>query len=179
MILLSTSDFVDGKYDLPAASSTIASTTSEVQAYIDQHEKNYIYKLLGVTLGDSIIAYIAGGSTGNTYFDKIIDPFAEDANWYPCGYIKQSLGLKTYLQACIYYEYTKDTLSESLAGTIDQNAELASKAGASQTMRKAEREFNALLGTIEAIQSVCSGDSVNYPGYNGSRMAVKGHQFFI
>lgn len=178
MILLQLSDFIDGKYNIPAASSTISANNSEVQAYIDDHEKNYIYKLLGIELGGLIIEYIAAGSTGNTYYDKIIGPFA-DANLLLCNNQAQSLGLKPYLQACIFYEYTKDSYTESLAGTVKPAAEVATDVNASSKLRKAERVFNSMLGTIESIQEVCRRDKTNYAGYAGVRMPVKGHQFFL
>lgn len=178
MIFLQLPDFVEGKYNIPDASSTISANNTEAQAYIDDNEKKYIYKLLGVTLGDAIIAYKAAGGTGNTYYDKIIGAFAESTGTV-CAYFRQSLGIKAYLQACIYYEYTKESYQESLAGTIEQSAEVASKVGASSSLRKAERVFNTILDTIEAIQSVCREDSTNYAGFSGERIAVKGHQFFI
>lgn len=179
MILLQLSDFVDGKYNIPAASSSIASTNSEVQSYIDDNEKKYIYLLLGVELGDLIIAYLAANKTPtNAAYDIIIDPFTSSDNLY-CVEFTQSLGLKAYLQACIYYEYTKDSYTESLSGTIKTDTEVATSVSASATLRKAERVFNSILNTVEAIQSTCQSDSTAYLGYSGSRIAVKGHQFFI
>lgn len=179
MIFLALTDFVDGKYNLPAASSGIAATNSEVQSYIDSYEKTYIYRLLGVELGNLIIAYKQAGGTGNTDYDKIIGAFSENTALF-CGQINQSLGIKEYLQACIYYEYKKDSAyTESLAGTIKADAEVSEGVNASTIMRKAERVFNAILPTIEAIQAMCESNSVAYAGYAGQRIAVKGHQFFI
>jgi hypothetical protein len=178
-ILLSLSDFVDGKYNIPAASSSISANDSELQSYIDDNEKKYIYLLLGVELGDLIIVYLqASRSPANSDYDKIIDAFADSSSLF-CHGFTQSLGLKAYLQACIYYEYTKDSYTESLAGTVKQSSEVSSEVAASPTTRKAERVFNSILNTAEAIQSICQSDSTKYAGYSGSRIAVKGHQFFI
>ncbi len=179
MIILQLSDFVDGRYNIPAASSTIAANDSEVQSYIDDNEAKYIYLLLGVELGNLIIAYIAASYLpANAAYNKIIGPFTQNGNIL-CRPFIQSLGLKAYLQACIYYEYTKDSYTESLAGTIKESSEVSSSVSASVAARKAERVFNTILPTIESIQGVCESDSTAYAGYAGTRIAVKGHQFFI
>lgn len=180
MIFLQLSDFIDGKYNLPAASSSISATDSEVQSYIDRYEKKYIYLLLGVELGNLIIAYKeADSSPANADYNYIIDPFAE-TGYLLCNNLKQSLGIHEYLKACIYYEYKKDSAyTESLAGTVKASAEVSESVNASTITRKAEREFNSILDTVEAIQSVCMGDSTKYPTYAGSRIAVKSHMFMI
>lgn len=178
MIILQLSDFIKGKYNIPAASALVSATNTEVQCCIDDNEKKYIYLLLGVELGDLIIAYIAAGSTGNADYDKIIAPFSETSVFF-CGQFKQSLGIKKYLQACIYYEYTKDSYTETLAGTVKKKGEVSDSVSASATMRKAEKAFNGILYTAEAIQSVCASNSTAYAGYAGSRVTVNGHQFFI
>ena len=179
MILLSLSDFIDGKYNLPSASSSISANDTEFQSYIDDNEKKYIYLLLGIELGDLLIAYIQASGTGNAAFEKIKNPFAEQNNiMFSNSNFIQSLGLKEYLKACIFYEYKKDMYTESISGTVKSSAEVSIDLSASAVLRKAERVFNSILGTVEAIQSVCE-DTTIYPLYKGSRIAVKGHQFFL
>lgn len=178
MIFLALTDFVKGKYNIPQASSTLSVNNTEVQSYIDSYEKTYIYRLLGVELGNLIIAYKQAGGTGNTNYDKIIGAFSENTALF-CGQINQSLGIKEYLQACVYYEYTKDSYTQTLAGTVKKKGEVSESVNASSTLRKAEKAFNFMLPTIEAIQAMCESNSVAYAGYAGQRIAVKGHQFFI
>ena len=170
MAIVALSDFVDGKYNLPGASSSISSTNSELQAYIDRYEPKYIYKLLGIELGKLIIAY---GGSGNPDYDKIIGEFTEVEHG-------ESLGLKEYLLACIYYEYKTGTIyNESLAGTVKADAEVSTQVNASTITRAAEKVFNSILDTADAIQSLCQSDSTAYAGYSGTPLSVKGHQFFI
>lgn len=179
MILLQLSDFIDGKYNIPAASSSISATNSELQGYIDRYEKQYIYMLLGVELGDSVIAYIASPTPANTDYDKIINPFAENTTLL-CGGFIQSMGLKEYLQAAIFYEYTKDmAYIQTLAGTAKPSTEVATEVSASAIVRNSERVFNSVIDTAEAIQSVCHSKPSAYSGFSPSRISVKGHLFFI
>lgn len=178
MIFLSLSDFIDGAFNIPDASSSISANTTELQSCIDQYEKKYIYDLLGVTLGNSIIAYQQAGATGNTDYDKLIREYSEDTGLLCGGYL-YSLGIKKVLMACIYYEYTKNSYVESLAGTVDQNGEVSGNVGPSARLRKAEKAFNSILITAESIQDICASNSTAYAGYSGKRFVVKGHQFFL
>jgi hypothetical protein len=168
MILLATTDFDGGKYDLP--DSTGIYTEPDLQAAIDAYEEKYIYQLLGVTLGDLIIAYLAASrSPTNTEYDMIIDAFSEDDNH--C--IVQSLGMKEYLKAAIFYEYTKNSLVTSQAGVVDPQSETATKQSPMSVLRFAENKFNDVLDTVDAIQWYCSSNSSSFPDFNGQRITVK------
>lgn len=174
-------DFKGGKYSIPDAGGVYnvsgATAINNVQAAIDNFWKQYVYQLLGVTLGDLIIAYdIAFPSGGsNLDYDKIISAFSIDNTNNGCcsNSISQSLGLKEYLKACIFYEYNKNTLVTSQAGTTQPAAETSYIQSASSSMRFAENKFNDLLSTADAIQKYCLNNSSAFPDFNGQRIIVK------
>lgn len=167
-ILLSKTDFIGGKYDIPDASG--AYTKNDVQEAIDKYEKKYIYLLIGVTEGDRIIAYLAASRLpANTDYNKILDPFNEDSD---CG-IVTSAGMEEYLKACIFYEYIKNGLKTSQAGVVKSDSETAIVQTPAGTMRFAESKFNDILDTIEAIQWYCLNNQSAFPDFNGQRIPVK------
>lgn len=194
MIILTLTDFRGGKYNIPDAQGWY--TNGNMQAMIDTYEKPYIYNLLGVVLGDKIIAYLAANRLpANTDYNKIIDPFSsDDAGWwgwyndycdYWAGYvfnyssIVTSLGLKEYLKAGIFYEYIKNGLITSQPGVAAQKAEAGTIQNSFTTMRFADNKFNDVLGTIEAIQWYCLNNNAAFPDFNGQRVPVKMSNFFI
>lgn len=180
MILLQLSDFRLGKYDIPDAIGVY--TNANVQEIIDKYEAPAIYQLLGVVLGNLVIAYIQSGApppVPNTDYDKIINPFSED-NPDHCGSpIISSLGMKEYLKAAVFYEYVKNALVNSQAGVVNPDTETARKANPAAAMRYSENKFNDLLDTIEAIQWYCKENETAFPDFNGQRIVVKAAQFFI
>lgn len=177
MILLQLSDFKGKKYNIPDAGGVY--TSIDAQEAIDNYEKPSIYKLLGVVLGDLLIAYIANPAPANADYDKIINAFSMD-NPDTCGKpIITSLGMKEYLKAAVFYEYGKSALINSQAGVIIPQSETAVKQNPGASMRYMENKFNDVLDTIEAIQWYCQENPVAFPDFNGQRIAVKGSQFFI
>lgn len=178
MILLQTTDFKGGKYDLP--DSVGAYTTANVQETIDRYEKNYIYKLLGVALGNLIIAYLAANRLPiNAAYNKILDPFAEDNSGFCFNRVIESMGMKEYLKAAIFYEYVKVGLITSQPGVTQPISETANIQTPMSTMRFAENKFNDVIGTLEAIQWYCwTNKAIDFPDYNGQRIAVKASNIF-
>lgn len=178
-ILLTVNSFKGGKYNLADAAGQY--TIPNVQQAIDNYEKQYLYKLFGVTLGDLIIAYLAANRTPtNTDYDKVIDAFSMDNNGTLCGKpILQSLGLTEYLTACVFYEYKKNGLKDSQSGVQNVNAETATAQGPASVMRFAENKFNDILETADTIQWYCLNNESAFPDFNGERIVVKASQFFI
>lgn len=184
-ILLNLSDFIGGEYDLPDATGMY--TDDNVQAAIDKYEKPAIYNLLGVALGDLIIAYIQSSSPPfNADYDKIINGFAEDNQYYTiyntlCGDYNSVIinaGLKEWLKAVVFYEYVKISLVTSQPGVTQPEAETGQIQKVTSTMRFAENKFNQMLDTAYAIQWYCVNNKTNLPDYNGQRITVKASNIF-
>lgn len=176
MIILQLSDFTGDKYNIPNAASQVNTTRAKVQEFIDKYEKPYIYKLLGVTLGDLFIAWLAASQTPpNADYLKILNSFAAD-NDGNCGFgnsIVQSLGMKEYLTAAVFYEFIKNGLITTPTGVVNSSVETANAQNPTSTMRFADNKFNDILGTAEAIQWYCRNNSTAFPDFKGQRIAVK------
>ena len=175
MILLSTTDFKGGKYDIPDSDGIYTGTY--LQQAIDRYEKIYIYKLLGVALGDLIITWLAASrSPANANYVKVVDGFSmDDAD---CGGVIVSSGMKEYLKAAIFYEYVKNSLLTSQPAVIQPMAEKSTTQGPGSTMRFAENKFNGVMNTIEAIQYYCELNSSAFPTFNGQEIKVKASNIF-
>lgn len=179
MILLATSDFETGKYKIADAGSN--TSKSAVTAAITRFEKSYILKLFGIELGEEVIAYLQTSPTPrtpvNVLLDKVIDTFFEQDDTLE-NKIRESKGLKEFLQAMVYYEYLLDTpTTNTQAGQGELKAELLNKTIVTQ-VRQAERLFNEMLDTIEAIQWWCLDNSTDYPTFEGETFVVKSSAIF-
>lgn len=169
-IILQTSDFKGGKYDIQQAGSNQNTLVTSVQEAIASHEKPAIYELLGVTLGNLLITYIPNAlTTPNTDYDKIIAAFSDDSS----GCLYQSLGLKEFLKAWVFFEYTRNGLKTTQLGVAQPKAETGDQVGPAGTLRFAESKFNDILDTAEAIQWYCSTNRTAFPDYKGQQIRVK------
>ncbi len=178
MILLNLDSFKGGKYNIPDSLGFYSK--SNVQEMINRYEKQYIYQLLGVVLGDKIIAYLATTpaprTPANIHYNKILDPFSMDDDTSMC--VIQSLGITEYLKAGIFYEYVKNGLKNSQAAVVKTESETSKAATPAITLRFAENKFNDVLDTIEAIQWYCLENETEFPDFNGQRITIK-TQFFL
>lgn len=175
-IFVNLADFKGGKHNIPDASNPL--TTANVTAIIDSYEKQSIYDLLGVTLGDLVIAYKNASATPtNLHYDKIIAAFAMD-NPDGCSGIIKSLGIQEYIKASIYYEYNKNALRLTTAGVAQPDVEAATTVGPRGQFRFAENKFNDSLDTVESIQWYCCRYSAAFPDFNGIRIPVKTSSLF-
>lgn len=164
-----------GDYSIPDAGS--AHSVNDVQDCINKHEKAFIYNLLGVVLGDLIIAYNQAGQTPtNIHYDKIIGAFASDLStgW---GTV-YSQGITEYLKACIFYEYNKNGLVLSQAGVVNPATETAQKTTPAEALRFAEAKFNLILDTVEAIRYYIFENKDAFPDFNGQAIRVKASNIF-
>lgn len=144
-----------------------------IQAYIDRYEKTYIRQLLGVELGNLFIADLAN-PTQDPRFVVIEDPFDEqDANC--CNTIRASRGIKDMLLAFIYYHYIFGSqLSNTQTGVNLSQNETSQTLTPRNAAREAEKKWNELLATVEAIQWYCRDfKPEDYPEYLGIRISPR------
>lgn len=180
MIILQLSDFKGGKYDLPDAVG-MNTKIAYVQPCIDKYERSYIHRLLGATTGNLFITWVqASQNPANADYLKILNSFAEDAStcYYYGSTIIESLGMKEFLKAAIFYEYVKNALITSQPGITIPASETGSIQFPASTLRFAENKFNEVLSTIESIQWYCANNRVAFPDFNGQHFNVKSANFF-
>lgn len=172
--ILSKTDFKGGKFDIPSTGTLYANT--DIDEFIERYENEYLYRLFGVTFGKAIKIYATTTPTPppNTDYDSVIQPFAEDND---CE-IRESKGLKEYLKACVFYEYTYSSLVTSLPGVVQPKAEAGQIQGSNYTARYAESRYNEILDTADAIQARCQENQTLKTDYNGQKLRVKASNIF-
>lgn len=164
MILVALTDFT-GEYNI--ADKDGRYTTSKLQSYIDKYEKQYIRRLLGVSLGNDIIAYIPTRvASPNADFDHLIDAFAYQDTNSACNAYLESDGLKDFLLAAILYEYLHVELKNTQAGIVSNDASGARIMSPRRSFRYAEHKYNKALKTVEAIQYFASVNPAKYSGFD-------------
>lgn len=167
MILLQTSDFT-GRYTL----NLNAANTPILQDVINDYEKQYILKLLGVDLGLLFIADLLEVSQ-DPRFTVIQEPF--EIQYNGCNY--QSKGMLTFLKAVIYSIFVTDRqVRNSDNGVSFSINEAQTIATPQQAAREGEKKWNEILDTVAAIQWYCTvyapflnpdTPEMQYPEYNG------------
>lgn len=178
MILLSVTDFT-GFFNIPTSNSR--ETTTLLQTYIDRYEKTYLCNLMGVELAELFIADLAN-VTQETRFAVIQDAFyLDDPN--TTGVMYESKGLVDMLTGVIFYHFVTERsallTTNGVSVSVTETGEILSPEGA---YRFAERKFNQMLATWEAIQwyiedyapSEYPNDADRlYPEFNGQGMDYK------
>lgn len=143
MIILQISDFV-GFFEL--ALSPKAETI--LQAYIDDHEADYIRKLLGPNLGNAFIAD-KSQPTQDPVFAVIEDPFQIEDDELN----HTSKGMKHLLQSLIFYEFVKDTqYHHTQSGVVRREVETALNMTGRAASRHGENKRNKSKDTWDEIQ---------------------------
>lgn len=170
MILVQISDFT-GRKELAKSGKT----NPVLQDFIDDFEADYICKILGVELGELLIADVQAESGSDPLEDRftaLIEPFRIQST---CGKIYKSLGLKDILTSLIYYNYVPDRqVRQSQSGATTGSSETSTVLSPRAAMRSAEAVHNAALDSIEAIQWRCyeHGPDI-YPEYDGQKFDVQ------
>jgi hypothetical protein len=160
MIILSLSDFDNGKFEL----STGMYTQNNLQQYIDKYEKRYLLDLLGADLGTLFIQDVisGGGTPTQQNFIDIFDPIAID---YGVELITSD-GIKEMLKGFIYYEYLKDQISQvTTVGMVTPKGENSEKVNTLFT--QLYTRYNDAARSYKGVQNYIWTRRGDYSGYNG------------
>lgn len=153
-VFVQISDFSNGLYKIP----TNIHTQGDLQSYIDQHEKSFIYKTFGIVMGEEIY--------GNPLlFTELQEEFIEDIE----GCFTESKGLKFGLLGVIYFYYMRDQYVKAVNGGATRAISEVSENKSSTSLDIYTRYNNAIY-TLKAIQYKCESDETLYPDYNGQKL---------
>lgn len=157
------SDF-KGKY----AVSQNAFDTVSLQSFIDKYEPKYLYDLLGVALGDLLLADIATPFTVPTtlIYQTIFNALnIDNVNYSWCNQIRSN-GIKEALIGFIYFEYirTKAVVNTPVGSVIAQN-EVSNISDFSSTLIYIN--YNEAVKSYKSIQQYIFINSSNYPTFAG------------
>jgi hypothetical protein len=161
-----------------------------IDATIERYEKEYVYKVLGVALGDLFWADCQAGTNGVptdpiylaiynsfTYQDATYRQNYCDWDYFPYYFAGQtvtvtplakSCGMKELLLRAVYYEYTRLTtlMSSGQAGLNMPGVDAATTASSTNSIRYAELQYNEMLPSWDAIQwFVGTKNKTDYPDY--------------
>jgi len=173
MIILQISDFADGIYKLSTSDNG-----DLLQAYIDRYERQNIYKLLGITLGDLFIADLSAGTPQAAKYTKIYNqlfiPKPSQYYQYNTGKTGCSFGMKEIMKAIIYYYYVSENqVSHHQAGVATNGTEANSLVSPIVAQQQGERKRNAMIESWEVIQWYCKQIApTDYPDFDGETMEV-------
>ncbi len=132
----------------------------------DEFSDDYIYRLLGVELGDLFLADLdANGVPQTARFITIFNAIKQDRD---NGGILNSKGIKYYITMIVFFFYARNNnIAISLAGnkvTVSENSNNL----VDQT--KLVSDYNKGIDTAKAIQIFINEDSATYPEYNGQHL---------
>jgi hypothetical protein len=153
------------KSDFVGFQSVARSTANDaiLQACIDRNEKNYIYQILGVTLGDLFIASLVNGVPVGARYLAIFNEINILDNYT----LHQSKGLKDILVSMIMWNYlTENAATDSQSGVMAMQSESANTSGFENVNRFAEKRWNDALENIDTITwYVYISQTATYPEY--------------
>lgn len=154
-LLIRTSDFNSGKYKIAQPMN------SDLSAYIDKYEKQYLRKLLGVELYNLFAAQVASYVPAAGIYKDLYDPFQEDHG----SSVIESEGMKEMLKGFIYFEYMRDVQFKNTENGMMIN-QYENSALTSNELPITTR-YNEALKTYDAIQWYIKENSEDYPDHNG------------
>lgn len=154
-ILINSTDFV-GKYAIAQNSF------SNVDAFIAQYEKNYLYDLLGKTLADLFIASVVSNVPVGVEYLAIFNVI-ELENYYLC--VRRNEGMKNMMLGFVYYEYMRKTpIKSTISGQVVNSNENSVSTFDAWGMTN---RYNSSIEDYKIIQYYINENSTDYPDYLG------------
>ena len=140
-------------------------TTSKFNLIRDNHETDYIYKLLGVELGKLFIANMnVSGVPTDARFLAIYNALSLDYNYE----IIQSKGIKLWMKGVIWFYFARNNPYIIATGgnkvNKDQNSDQLTDGLA------LARIYNDSVKSAKAIQFYICQNLATYPEYNGQKL---------
>lgn len=156
-LFVTISDFT-GKFAL----STGMYANTNIQSYIDRYEDIYLSELLGIKLYNQFIADLNISNVPVTAkFTKIFNPFKEEMDIR----LIISKGMKDMLLGFIYFEYMKDSVTQTTPiGVVKQATENSTPISAHTPIYL---RYNESVKTYRAIQDYIMLNLGTYPDFRG------------
>lgn len=139
----------------------------DMDTYITDFEKRYLYELMGKIQAD---AFIADLTAGVPVQQKYIDIYNEI--WTTVNGCKiRSRGMVPMLLGFLYWEFTrKDKVKQTATGPIVSVNEVSREAGFVEA--NIFGRYNDSIQDYRAIQDYCRRDKINYPDFEGTCKGV-------
>jgi hypothetical protein len=156
--IVQTTDFI-GKYTITQSSNTI----TILQAFIEKYEKIYLYDLLGVALGNLLLADISTPFTvpSTLKYSNIFNPISQDTP------LIRTNGIKEMLVGFIYFEYCKQsTVKHTITGYVIGDNEVSNQVDINST--PIYGNYNEAVNTFKCIQCYINANSSDYIDFKGT-----------
>lgn len=138
---------------------------SDLEAYIDRYEREYLIDLLGVTTYNAFIADLSGGVPVSANFLAIFNPIADEINDMNVA----TRGMKEMLKGFIYFHWVRDNMvQQTTVGSKQTQSENA--ANISGTSALIQARFNDSVDDYLSIQYFIENNEDDYPDYNGKQI---------
>lgn len=163
-MLLDIDDFT-GKYEI----NTGMYDQTKLLEYIQIYEERYLIEMFGATLYTEFINDLdVNNYPISLNFQKVFNPFYEDANNVFNHGVVISEGIIQMLRGFVYFEYLKDTANQitAIGQTIPQG-ENSLTATSLSTMTY--NRYNEAIRTYRAIQWYMATNRADYENWNGVR----------
>jgi len=155
-LFVTISDFT-GKFAL----STGMYANTNIQSYIDRYEDIYLTELLGVKLYNLFIADLVSNVPVTAKYTKIFNAFKEELDIR----LIISKGMKDMLVGFIYFEYMKDSITQTTPiGVVKQSTENSTPISAHSPIYL---RYNESVKTYRAIQDYIMQNLSTYPLFRG------------
>lgn len=155
--ILQTTDFT-GKYAISQNNFNVA----DLQAFIDKYESKYVYDLLGVELGNLLLADINTNFSppDTTKYATIFNILSQDDP------LVRSNGIKEMLLGFVYFEFVRtQTVQNTLTGNVLNQNEVSVNVDWSSTGVYAN--YNEAVITYSGIQVYVLDNFGTYPEFKG------------
>ena len=155
-LFVTINDFT-GKFAL----STGMYANTNIQSYIDRYEDIYLTELLGVKLYDLFIADLVSNVPVTAKYTKIFNAFKEELDIR----LIISKGMKDMLVGFIYFEYMKDSITQTTPiGVVKQSTENSTPISAHTPIYL---RYNESIKNYRAIQDYIMQNLSTYPLFRG------------
>ncbi len=152
-MIVKATDFI-GEYKVPKT------LYSEIDQFIEDYEKSFLQRMLGVELYNLFVADLVDGVPQNQIYLNIFEPLAYDLN----NIVYQSEGIKRMLVELIYYYYTVSVQTYNTdTGTMSTESEVSTKASYKNNIIVA---YNKAVANAHVIQQYIFDNKEDYPTQN-------------
>ena len=143
------------------AISTGMYANTNIQSYIDRYEDIYLTELLGVKLYNLFIADLVSNVPVTAKYTKIFNAFKEELDIR----LIISKGMKDMLVGFIYFEYMKDSVTQTTPiGVVKQSTENSTPISAHTPIYL---RYNESVKNYRAIQDYIMQNLSTYPLFRG------------
>ena len=143
------------------AISTGMYANTNIQSYIDRYEDIYLTELLGVKLYNLFIADLVSNVPVTAKYTKIFNAFKEELDIR----LIISKGMKDMLVGFIYFEYMKDSVTQTTPiGVVKQSTENSTPISAHTPIYL---RYNESIKNYRAIQDYIMQTLGTYPDFRG------------